>query len=233
MINGDNEILNVYVDIDSVMDTRLPLIYFIDEELANKITTDGSYYNRFIDEFDYITSNIFSPLYKDRNKTLLSLATPTHIMKLIKEYINEVVYSDKSIDGTGEVKLYFNIYPYALTLTEIAYMEAGLVKTLPGIDIKIVSMKQSEVTPKWINANVSIMIMYKGIEWVELHTSTLDLIKCPLVDVTMLTPALILGNKAAIKSVDNGDEFFNEIESKLTTLIKIKMLPVNDFCKQV
>lgn len=221
---------DVYVDLDSIVDTRLPLLYFLDEELAAKFVIENKYNNRHIDEFEYVTSDIFKSFYRDRNKSLLALATPTNIMSLIKSYYIETVTNNRILGGDGKITIYLNIYPYELTYDEIVMLEIGLKEAVGDIIVKVVKMGPEELTPNWIIERIHLMIMYSGMEWIEYHVSNLNLIKEPLTLTKLLVPALILGKSSALKDMGDIQEFLEDMENRLNTLVGLKILPVNDFC---
>ena len=87
MATKNNYKLGIFVDIDSIMDTRLTVLHSIDEDIASKQIKSGAYFTRLKDEFDYITYDMFKYIYKNRNKQHLRLATPTPMLDLIKEYV--------------------------------------------------------------------------------------------------------------------------------------------------
>lgn len=220
---------NLYIDLDTIFDTRLPIVYYIDEKLATTIVENNKYHYRVIDEFDYLTKDIFTAFYRNRNKTLLTLATPTNILRLVYKYYTEVITSNK-IHGVDEpLKIYLNIYPYELNVVE-TYNIANGIKSMISSDINVmtINMSPEEVTPTWLLENVAAIFMYHGMDWIERHTANFNIINNPMLDVGMMVPAIISGNKKKIKDVDY-TEFFEEIEKSLSTLVKLKFLPAKDF----
>ena len=220
---------NLYVDLDSIFDTRLPIVYYLDKNLSESIIKDKSYFNRIIDEFDYIDKNIFKVFYKNRNKTLLAYATPTNILRLVYKYYSEVTTSNKIYGNDESIKIYLNIYPYELNIAETHNIISGIKSMISeDIDVSIISMSEEEVTPSWLLENVAAVFMYHGMDWLERHTANFNIINSPMLDVGMMVPAIISGNKKKIKMTEYGD-FFEGIEKSLGTLVKLKFLPVKDF----
>jgi len=220
---------NLYVDLDSIFDTRLPIVYYLDKNLSESIIKDKSYFNRIIDEFNYIDKNIFNVFYKNRNKTLLAYATPTNILRLVYKYYSEVNTSNKMYDNSEPIKIYLNIYPYELNLAETHNIVSGIKSMISkDVEVSIISMTEEEITPSWLLSNVAAVFMYHGMDWLERHTANFNIINNPMLDVGMMVPAIISGNKKKIKTTEYGD-FFEEIEKSLGTLVKLKFLPVKDF----
>ena len=231
MKKNDNEYTtkNLYVDLDSIFDTRLPIVYYLDKSLSEDIIKDKSYFNRIIDEFGYIDKNIFKVFYKSRNKTLLTYATPTNILRLIYKYYSEVTTTNKMYGNNEPIKVYLNIYPYKLNLVETYNIMSGIKSMISKeIDVSIISMSEEEVTPSWLLENVAGVFMYHGMDWLERHTANFNLINSPILDVGMMIPAIISGNKKKIKMTEYAD-FFEGMEKSLGTLVKLKFLPVKDF----
>jgi len=221
---------DIFIDLDSLMDTRLPVIYQIDENLAEEELGSGKYQNRIIDEFGYISKKMFQSLYRDRNKTILGLATPTNMLKLLSDYYKELKSSNVKHGYTDTVNIYLNIYPYDLNIVETTHLANAITATLDDdIVVKIVKMSPTELTPMWVDENLAAMVLYNGMEWVEIHTANLNLINNPLLDVGLMVPALIMTKKNMLKTNEDLDGFFDSIESSMESLIKLKMLPAKDF----
>lgn len=225
------EILNIYVDMDSLFDTRLALLYYLDRHVAEEEASSGRYYSRVIDEFQYIPYVMFKTLYRDRNKSLLNLAAPTNILTLVKDYYLELATNASLIDNQERIVIYVNTHRYDLNITEQIIFEESMQKFIGNVDIKLIDMPDIDITPTWINQNVAIMFMYNGMDWLELHTSTLELISRPLPDIILHTPALVTGNKSGVKHIPDVDQFFDQIEDVSKLLIDIKLLPANDFSR--
>jgi len=221
---------DIFIDIDSLFDTRLPVVYFLDEEVATSIVEDGSYFTRKSDKFKYIDNNIFKAVYKERNKTLLTLATPTNIMGILKQYYSELMTQHK-LDGTNKnITIYLNIYPYELSLEETDKLVIGIQAiTSKEVVVKIVSMEKRDLTVKWVNDNLAVMVMYDGLEWLEYYTANFELINNPLLDVGLIVPAIVTNNSFNPEKIDDYEAFIVDTEKATEPLIKLKMLYAKDF----
>jgi len=228
MNNENNK--NILIDIDSIMDTRLPMVYLLDNDLSSKIVKDGTYFSRYTNEFKHITRDIFESLYRDRDKSVLELATPTNILKLIRNYCEESYGMDSVLGSTGNMCVYINIFPYKLKSTEYELLKSGLGTLIGGVNIKVISMNIDELTPTWIDKNIRTMVMYDGMKWFERHISNLSLIKNPLLNVQLLAPAIVdMGNSNFINTIDDPEKLFSDVENNAKTLIDLHLLPAKDF----
>ena len=113
----DKSDFGVYLEIDSFLDTRLAMIYCINDRLASSLTPD-IYNNRNNDNFGYMSHDIFAQIYNKRNKQLLELATPTRIKYLVYEIClnkyNNMLNVKEGFRRDEIPTIYFNTYPYDL-----------------------------------------------------------------------------------------------------------------------
>jgi len=183
---------NILVELDSLFDTRLPLVYMLSPTIAGKISKDGSYTKRLKDTFGNISEDIFKPIYKQRNKSLLMLGTPTEMFNLVKEYIITAKYANDSLGVSRNLTVYINIYPYKLTVIEQSNIVSSFKNSVDNtIAVKIVSMNIPELTPAWVEDNVGYLIMYNGLDWLEYHISMQTLVNKPLLEVSLLVPTIV------------------------------------------
>lgn len=230
-IEDVDSIINVLVDLDSIMDTRLPVLYAIDEDVAERAIKTGTYFSRYKDEFEYITLDIFKPIYNDRTKNVLSLATPTKMLDTISDYCSEALLQNKSTGGNGKLTIYINIFPYELSPTEYDNLASGVRYMIGDVDVKIVSMSISELTPKWVDDNLALLVLYQGLDWLEYHTAMVNIIKNPINNVALMVPATVIGN-VKLKTAKSNDmiKFFTDIEEMSKTLVKLKFISIANYC---
>lgn len=230
----EKELVNgIFVDLDSLLDTRLPVVYYLDEELAATISNDNSYHDRITDRFGYLTNFIFNIFYKLRNKTILPYAAPTNILKIIHNYNIEAYADNRLTGGYKPSKLYLNIHPYKLLQEEIDNISIAISKAANIDDIVVVDIPINDITPQWLKDKISLLVMYDGMRWLEYHISRYNLIREPLIDTILLSPALLLGKKTNYKKIKDIDKFFKGVEESTSTLIKLKLLHPSEFSIQL
>lgn len=214
----------VYTDLDTILDTRHAMLYYLNNNVALECLEDGSYRNRVKDNFKNISFDIFNTLYKKRTKALLNLATPNSIGRIISDLFIENLID---VSETGEHVLYLNIYPYKFNLEEQRNLLTMLESLIPGFTgIQILNLDISELEPEWIKENINHMVMYNGMEWIEYHTSNYKLIETPLLDIEMMAPAISNGRIKEDK-VDN--DLFRNLATGLGGFIKYLPIDVKFF----
>ena len=180
---------NLLVDLDSLFDTRLPVLMGISEAAAYNVLNSGYYYNRVKDEFDLIPASIFRTIYKYRTKGVLEYALPTHIFNVMASLLDDIYRADtKNVLNKDDKYLYINLYPYELSVNEKDILSKAIKQLIPPVNIKFINVNNIELTPKWIYNNVSSMIKYDLQDWVEWHVSDLSLLEQPILDVLCIGP---------------------------------------------
>ena len=180
---------NLLVDLDSLFDTRLPVLMGISEAAAYNVLNSGYYYNRVKDEFDLIPASIFRTIYRYRTKGVLEYALPTHIFNVMASILDDIYRDDtKNVLNKDDKYLYINLYPYELSVNEKDILSSAIKQLIPPVNIKFINVSNVELTPKWIYNNVSSMIKYDLQDWVEWHVSDLSLLEQPILDVLCIGP---------------------------------------------
>lgn len=223
MRNEDSVNANILIDMDSLLDTRLPVLYALDKNTAIDVLKDEKYQKRVKDVFGNIAYNIFSSYYRNRTKDILKLATPTPFINVLMEYCVQA-YNSVATEVTDSLpKLYINTYPYDLNNEEKGNLLMLLVKLLPvRINIDIIYMSNSELTPKFVANNVSIFIKYDMLEWLEYHNSIGELAKCPLLSTACIAPLLANGNKLSTELKQKDFDDLRAIFGPLTNLVMLQ-----------
>jgi len=230
MDNKEPDNSNILVELDALFDTRLPLIYLISPTIAGSIAQDGSYFERVKDVFGYLSEDIFKPIYNNRNKKLLELATPTEMFTLVKEYIITANHLNRSTGGEDPVILYVNIHPYNLSLEEQETMIDVIRDTISkDVIIKLVKMDTTELTPSWVEDNVGYLIMYHGLDWLEYHIANQNIAKTPLIGISLLIPTIV---SYVINDNDITKELFTTMMKQMSTVIRLGFIK-NSYFSQI
>lgn len=215
---------NIYIELDSLIDSRLATFYNIDKELTKEFLESGRYHSRIKDELSYISNHLFYKIYEQRDRDILKEVAPTKIVDLLKEYIIEAKRVNVEYNNS-ETTIYVNVYPYRLLEAELEWLtKAFLGMTFSSFNIEIINKDITEVTPKWIHENVGVMVMYRGIRWIEYHMDNRNLLDRPIPDVGMITPAIIDGKYKKEKT-----DLWENITMLLSRWIRINFIPVEEF----
>lgn len=225
----ENIVNGVYVELDSIFDTRLSMMYDIDKNILRDMIETDKYHNRYMDQYGYISVKLFRLLYSFRNANVLNNPLGTRINDVIKDYCIESTISAKSVEDYNKVTVYLNIFPYNLTEEDIELLRMGISNSIKmPVNVEIIYKHYTEIKPSFIKENIGMMIMYDAITWIEYFTSNGELIKDSLPDTLLMTPMLIHRNMLIAKRDMN--KFFEDIETSVAMLINLVYVPVELFC---
>ncbi len=213
---------NILIDLDVVLDTRLALLYAIDEDIAVSVVNSGIYNKRIRDNFGNVSADIFNYFYKQRNKVLLKYALPSNIFKIVNELL--IGHITDSVT-TKLTKIYINTYPYNLTDDEKDIVLGTVDGLFKNCVFDLVYLNDiTDLTPKWVKDNVQTIIKYNGLEWLENHNKLFNLTSTPLLDKTLIVPAMLTGPIPKGTKIDSG--FFQATAMSIKSLIKVMFTDV-------
>jgi len=185
---------SILVDLDSILDTRLPVVYALHKPTAEAIIKSGYYKRRAKDTFGNIAYSIFRDYYNIRNENILKLAAPTPMLELIKEYCIEA-NTTSLIENLGATpRLIVNVYPYDLLDSEKKALLKLFHSEMPAqMDIDIIYKNIDEMDPKYILSMATTFIYYDMLEWLEYHTSVGNITDGSLLGISCIAPMLANG----------------------------------------
>jgi len=227
MNNDDLVNYDVFIDIDALFDTRLPILFGLSPDTMNKVLGDDTYYRRVKDSFGDIPSSVFNGFYDNRDKRVLLTAKPTEMFNLLGEYVTSTKLAMSNIGDTRDINVYVNIYPYELLGTEIDVILHILNNTIPSCNIIITDKSNMDLTPKWIEKNIGVIIKYDSIQWLDVVMSYGLIHRTPLLDVVMMGPHMITGD---VDSKDVTSDMFNSMLESINTLIGYNFIKTSYYC---
>ena len=214
---------NVLIDLDSVLDTRLPILLALHEPTAKDVMRNDHYRKRIKDTFGNIPYAIFNRFYSKRSKDVLIMATPTPMLELLKEYCIEAYTSLEAESEDVIPTLIVNTYPYTLANDEKLRLLKLFSASMPvKINIDIVDMDNDELNPKYISDNVSAFIKYDMINWLEYHNSMGRLTKHPLLNTSCVAPMIANGNKPSKEITQDDFDNLRSMFGPLTNLVLLQ-----------
>lgn len=212
----------IYTDLDSLQDTRLGILYQIDKEATDKAVISGEYGHRRDDIFDFVDYLQFKDLYTHRDKTVLLHSPPTQILNLVIDHVLEVVNNYQTETLVVLPKVMVNIYPYELLEAEVEVIKLGLTAKFKGkVEIDVVRLSPSEMTPEYVKSNIDTIIAYHGVEWLDVHTEGMKDISKLLPEVSLIVPRL------SVDRIDDEDTFyktFDDLSVMLKPIIDISFI---------
>lgn len=216
---------NIYTDLDSILDTRHSLLYYLNKDIAKDVISNNTYRNRKKDSFENISMDIFRNVYRYRNKELLLIAKPTHICGLIS---NLILTELKDISEDGIFNLYLNVYPYNLTMDEQSNLIELMDRMIPDfVGIKIINSNLDDIDPEWIKNNeIKTLFMYEALNWLEYQNANTKILTNTLTSVLLYGPDIIDGN---IKESMLTPEFFKNLTIMFGGIINYLPIEVKYF----
>lgn len=183
----------VYVDLDSLLDTRIATVSAIDQEAAVRLVKSPDYYTRNIDDFEPmcgVTREAFDEAYAKRNVDTLKRALPCNIMVAMRELVDGLVKQDLMDPETNGVEVVINMWPYVDLSDKESYEITRAIMYHMGIrpQVRHICIAPESLTPQYIKSSITGLIMYDFAGWFKIQGDAL--VNCRMPDVTVLTPAL-------------------------------------------
>lgn len=184
----------LYIDLDSIIDTRISTLAKIDNEIAGELLKTEIYWLRESDHWDTLTGGVIQPdafneLYAKRDKELLKSSYITGIFSPLTKIIadNELAMAEGALNKP--ISFEINIWPYKLEPEEMdAFIE--LFKYRLGVDVTVTmcSVPLEAVTPTYLTDHYAGAFMYPFHDWIKIHLE--ELIKHNHPDFVLVVPKI-------------------------------------------
>lgn len=226
----------VYIDLDSLLDTRVGVVAVNDPEAAAMLMQEP-YWLRESDDFAELTEGrvthaLFRQWWKARDKQAVVAARPTNIIRILEQLSESLVSSQVNLPFVAKTLYLVNYWPYQFEPLEVqAIQQACEILTGNAVEVKMVSWSPEQMTPQKIKRDISLMIMYDYWAWMEAQRDNFAI--SPLPEVNLLTPAI--SHNHVVTQEDRTIEHFGEVnpfavsEMVMSVYISIQMLPVTFF----
>ena len=228
------QVSGIMVSLDTLFDTRLGTLiqYYEDESVANILR--DNYALRLSDQFDDISIDEFKELYAQRNRETLRQSPPTPIQMLVREFVTNTLTQNMSSPFHSKPKIYINIHPYKLEESEINAIVSGMAMSTYGdCDVVAVDMPDEEITPMWVKENLTMLVHYNYMQWLELHCANKNFEKVTCPEVGLLGPMIYYDKMPSKSEMDeyrkNNYSPFDDVEESGRYFIGIKLYPVEHF----
>ena len=200
-MSAEKKYLQLYVSLDSLIDTRLGTISKIDKDLVSKILLDGKYHTRDEDVFEGIDKEVYNDLYKKRDVLTLANSLLTNMMPLLRHLIgklNEQAIVSPYHEGG---KVVVNLYPYKLTKEEQNEMGNAITAWIHDLaPVSFINYSPTELTPIYCKNTFSLMVMYDYQDWLEGNSELFLSTQMP--EITMFVPAIYFVNKPSEEELE-------------------------------
>lgn len=224
----------VWVDLDTLLDTRLATLCRIDPELV-PVCLSNRYLDRPIDDWEYMTNNAitrdtFDEAYRDRDKDTLKEAVPTQMVEFLGKESRRHTERRLTSAEVNNVEVVVNIWPYDFTEAEKTTLIAMVAHYLgEETDITVERQPLEYLTPRLLRDSYSAVVTYEFNEWFRIHHQELDKGGCPR--VTIYGPELFLKEipdpdtvKEELADFTTQDPF-RLLEMSVVTRFNLQLLP--------
>lgn len=182
----------VYVELDALLDTRLPTLGLISPQAAIDCSKDERYFNRVIDDFTDIcgiSKDAFRQVYAKRDADVVRASVMTEMPFILNELVKNLEQESIDTPFISRVIVEVNVYPYQFETEELD-MIALAVMARCGLEteVKCVRIPPQLLTPSFCKGRYSGLILYNFRDWMEHHLEAFKEVKMPRVSV--LAPAL-------------------------------------------
>lgn len=164
---------NLYLNFDSLYDTRLGTVALIDDDVAERLINDDKYRLRISDEFSYIIPGwndaLFAEEYAKRDIATLLLSPMTELLMQFNTVIEEASSSYAVILGEEVTRpvIYVNMHPYMLTDDEIEAFRLSIQARAGGhFEYVMFSEPPERITMRWLQQHqIGLGWIYDWQEW--------------------------------------------------------------------
>ena len=219
--------IGIYVSLDALFDTRLATIYKIAPDKVQEILATG-YLQRNYDEFEGVDTEVYQRAYRERDAMTIANSVITDAPRMIKFFAEQTLKARVGTPFRMQPVVRINIHPYKLPEAAITSIIQGVrILTENLIDIEIIDIPLSELTPKHVKDNYATLVMYEYWEWLECHSENKNLATTFCPEITLIAPAIVRSKEAwnAVKDVD----VYGAIEEYSSMFIKLNLYPVSAF----
>lgn len=221
------EFSTIYVDLDSLFDTRLSTLYQLDSQCVEGLLKHG-YFGRDYDEFEGVDVEAYQKAYRARDASTIHHSSITDVPRIILYFAEQTLKARASTPFVTQPRLHLNLYPYTLPDEAVKAIMDGLKIVTKGlIDIEIINRPLEDITPSYVKETYAMMVMYEYWEWLEIHAANknFETTFCP--EITLIGPAIVRSKEAweKVKAVD----IYPIIEQYSSMFIKLMLYPVTTF----
>ena len=223
----DTDFSTLYVELDSLLDTRFATLFSMGEEVALK-AIDHAYHDRVTDFFPGVDYAAYQKAYDARDKRILKHAMITPVADLIVDFAKSTLENVSSSPFQYKPKLELNLHPYKLDEEEQNLILALIIQRTAGLlEISIIDKPPEEITPYFVKHRYAVMVMYRYDLWLEMHANNKKFDKTTAPEVAMLSPAVYFKEQKTIP--DDVKPVFEDMQRLAAPLIGLQLLPADVF----
>ncbi|QAX96141.1 hypothetical protein [Vibrio phage vB_VmeM-Yong XC32] len=219
------ENVKAFVDLDSLLDTRIGIIAGLWPQHAEVLAKDERYFKRLDDKFDRLIPGFpqkdFEDTYAGRTYGHITKSAMTSIVSRLKMFARATYAQNVSKVNESVTTLVVNLYPYKLPDEHRKQLRETLLYATEFHAVDFVSLDLGLITPSLLS-EFELFITYDFDSWLNVHNQALA--KCPIPRVETIHPY--------IQHKDMGlppAEVVEEVKRTLRVAIDVTPVPLDDF----
>jgi len=218
---------NIYVDLDSIFDTRISVLSFLDKNVALEML-DSKYYDiRLYDEFSYINNKLFYRFYNKRNNNVLNYSYITEIIDMVAVEASILVGNRIESGVGGDIKVIINKHPYKISEED----EKRIINAVnfyidsDRVNIEIIDKSKYDITLSYVDNTFSTMFMYDGNDWLEYQMANIP----TSASLTKLYVPALIKNPTIFSKKEDLETVFESRDKVYEPFINMTTLPTKLF----
>lgn len=225
----------IYVDIDSLLDTRFGTLVGMGQEVLIGVLDNG-YFQRRAETFYGVEKEVFDEAYKKRDKSVLAQSVITKVLGFVNELVREMnTQAIQTPFHTGP-KIYINTYPYELNDSEAAVILKAVVKVTNQLsDVILIHKEPKALTPQYCDSNFAVMFMYDYAPFLEAQGEAFVQKRCP--SLSVFVPGIYFVREPTAEELSSALETrmhpIKEMELISAPMIGLKLYEIELFCANI
>lgn len=222
----------IYVNLDSILDTRLGTLGKIDPKLAASVLDNG-YRDRLIDRFTGVDDAVFKDAYAKRDLETLKMSVVTNVSFLLRRIIKDGLALAVQQQKITRLNIDLNVWPYEFSPGPMTDMLISCMRVhaYENAVVRIISIEPKHLTPEYAGKNYQMLIMYDWLEWFTLHKTFFE--KKGIPSVAFIAPQLCLdkvpSKEEMIGLSSDGKDIFQITEAMCAPMFRLNMMPASLF----
>lgn len=222
---------NIYLDADTIFDTRLALLLRLDPATAKRIAHkyDTRETDRFADPESTFTQEDWEKSWALRDANLLRESIMTNGLRLLAKTIANINWEQDLDQAERTVEVTLNLWPYQLTepekkaICEAVSLHLPLKVAVNSCFIPLELLSFVDAKERW-----ELMIGYNTFDWLKAREKELETNDAP--NLMLVVPRLYRGDPAAESELIKTFQCFNLSEMLSFGKFQLRFIEVKDFC---
>lgn len=233
-----------YTTLDSLVDTRLPILSCAYPEYTDQLLESDQYFLRETDTFTVdglkLGHEAWQPLYLNRGKAILRHSGLTFIPYVISREILRHVNNNFNGDCFVPWMLIINTYPYTLTPEEEKNFVRVFIEYLDDIEvneimksIQFVNFHHTKLTRDLLKEwDLDVVIDYHGFDWLTHIVAETETMLLPK-KISLVIPKILNIPDSQIEYPDKDQNFFTYMEKILKAHMELNFLESYFFSNRI